>query len=265
MGLGDQKEKMTSENWEPDNGICLDHERRLVSPVIPKSACTTLRRNVFLLDMSDDADPKNNLVRGEFSKHDTIHMPDDYDCIVFIRDPLDRLISGIAEVLLRQLGHEGLHSSEQMLNFHNADKIEEYIWNFVNHNGTKHLQGFIDYFTKNNRVNDHIEKQTILMDWQGMQNKFSNITLFEVDGNLWPNIIHWMKIRRTPIIKDSEYPYMYCNSVFTSGFKSYIKGIYTLAFRDNRNNLLDDYKEYYKTDIDFYNSHKAEFYRGGEQ
>ena len=258
MGLGNQKEEMINTNWEPKHNLFFDQTERLVSPVIPKSACTTLRHYVFNVDDN----PENMLFKEEFSQSEINDIPNDYDCLMFIREPLDRMISGIAEVMYRQLIREDLLTSEGITNYQNSDRIEEFIWNFVNHNDTKTLKGMFKSFTAYGALNIHVEQQTTIMDWQNLQNKFKNITMIEVDENLWPNITQWMNERGTPI---SNEPYVNANLAFRKGHKAYIKGIYTLAVKDNRNNLLDDYKEYFQTDIDFYNSHKAEFYRGAEQ
>lgn len=249
---------MTNSIWEPKHSVCFDNTKRCVSPVIPKSACTTLRHHVFFVDEQ----PDNFLKHGEFTNDQAGQVPDDYECLLLIREPLDRLISGMAEVVYRQLSREDLLTSEGRTNFENSDKIEEHIWNFINNDDTNNLKGFFDHFTAHGVLNIHIEQQTTIMDWHNLQNKFQNITMIEVDENLWPNITQWMNERGTPI---SDEPFVNANPAFRNGHKSYIKGIYTLAVKDNRNNLLDDYKKYFQTDIDFYNSHKAEFYRGAVQ
>ena len=263
---------MTNSIWETKGGFCFDHSRQLVSPVIPKSACTTLRHHVFFVDEQ----PDNWVKPGEFTNDQAGQIPDDYECLLLIREPLDRLISGMAEVIYRHLIHKDLLTSQvktrdlmvagrglQRSPFENSDKIEEHIWNFINNDDTNNLKGFFDCFTTHGVINIHVEQQTTIMDWQNLQNKFQNITMIEVDKNLWPNITQWMNERGTPIRYE---PYVKnANTAFRNGHKAYIKGIYTLAVKDNRNNLLDDYKEYFQTDIDFYNSHKADFYRGAEQ
>ena len=249
---------MINTKWEPKHSVCFDHTKRFVSPVIPKSACTTLRHHIFNVDDN----PENMLLKGEFSQYEINEIPNDYDCLLFIREPLDRLISGIAEVMYRQLSREDLLSPEGETNFQNSDRIEEFIWNFVNHDDTKTLKGMFKSFTAHGNLNIHVKQQTAIIDWQNLPNKFSNITMIEVDENLWPNITTWMNERVTPL---SDELYVNANPAFKNGHKSYLKGIFTIAVLDNRNNLLDDYKEYFKSDIDFYNSHKAEFYRGAEQ
>ena len=95
-----------------------------------------------------------------------------------------------------------------------------------------------------------------------MPNKFSKITLFEVNKNLSSNLEHWMQKRGTPMIKGDNKEVL--NHSYDSGFKSYVRAVYSLAFNENRFNLLDQYNEYFKEDIDFYNSSKVYFYRGGE-
>ncbi len=266
---------MTNNIWEP-HSVCIDHSKQLVSPVIPKSACTTLRHHVFFVDEQ----PDNWLKPRAMAQTDQAgqlevglsQLPDDYECLLLIREPLDRLISGMAEVIYRQftgadnpesgqLSPKDALTSQGKPNLQNSDMFEEHIWKFIN-KGTNNLWGFFDCFTTHGVLNIHVEQQTTIMDWQNLQNKFQNITMIEVDKNLWPNITQWMNERGTPI---SDEPYVNANPAFSNGHKAYIKGIYTLAVKDNRNNLLDDYKKYFQTDIDFYNSQKADFYRGAEQ
>ena len=97
-----------------------------------------------------------------------------------------------------------------------------------------------------------------------MKNNFSNITMFDVNRNLWTNLTHWMTKREPPRVEIKQRANEYVNSSFNKGFKSYVKGAYTVAFEENKNNLLDDFKEFYKSDIDFYNTHKSHCYKGGE-
>lgn len=259
---------MTSSNWKPTHGVCYDHGLRLTSPIIPKSGCTFLRHSLFKLDNENllpSVDQTVYLKLGEYDFHDIDKIPNDYDCLVFMRDPLERLISGLAEVHFRNMYNtkvRGILNEDGSRSPDESHRIEESVWNFINDDNTKNLKGIFEYFTSHGSLDIHLESQTTIMDWQNLPNKFSNVTIMEVDKNLSRNLEHWMNKRGTPI---DELPYINANSHFRNGHKSYLKGIFTLAVKDNRNNLLDDYKEYFKTDIDFYNSQKNNFYRGGEQ
>ena len=120
--------------WKPKEGICIDFNRSIFAPVVPKSACTTLRSGVFYFDYGRN---HGKHPRGEFTPDQADLVPIDFDCLVFIRNPLDRLISGISEVICRTLPNAGFMSLGEdgipvgAPNYQDSKDIEEYFLDFL--------------------------------------------------------------------------------------------------------------------------------------
>ena len=230
---------------------------KLWSPGVAKSASSLLKYCIF-----DDANQyfKNPKVDNA----ELLEIPSDYDCLLFVRDPISRAPSGLAEAYIRYLKeskYDGLWDWDWNHSNTSIDQdIETEFKEFIN---THTFKEIVAFHSRSSGVEEHIERQSFLNGWNMLSMYQDNITMIEVDDNVFRNAAHWMRERGTPVKDDVN---IIRNSTLTgNGRKAYFKGAYEALMAVNHNNFMDELLEFYQPDIDFYNSVKSSFYRGAEQ
>ena len=155
---------MTDGIWRPQNDIFIDYNSKLCAPAIPKSAYSTLKVHVFNVFKSDEPGLVTHF-RGQLPNTYPDSVPDNFDCIVTVRDPLDRLISGIAEVMYRKFKRD---SGLPEKNF--SRDVDSFILNFLYTDKTKNLECLLTELSTTSseaHIRDiHLRSQTELMDWK---------------------------------------------------------------------------------------------------
>jgi len=270
--------------WNPTHDVCVDLEHNIFSPIVPKSACTLMRHYVFFIN---EKIPHRNFVgnqAGQFRADDIApimrgyHNMDNMDCILFVRDPMERFMSGFSEVYYRRRmaeffdmpsakditgtitpagGRIKMKSDSEADLVKNSIEFEHKILEFLD---TNRFNDIISWCTDHGRINVHVEPATDIIHWTRLQ-EYSKITFFEVDKNLYSNVAHWMRARGTPLKNEKE---VFPNHIHLNGLKGFCKGAVS-AYAQCNKGFINDLKNYYKKDFAAYELLKKKFYRGGEE
>ena len=270
----EEKEINFFQSWCPQHNVLIDIEKKIFSPVVPKSACTLLRHYIYFIDDSQEHINYKTNHAGQFGIEDARPILREYpnmEGILFVRDPVERFLSGFAEVYYRKTmvekygkpnplvgGSVKLKSDIERELVKNSIEFEHDLLKFLDRSRFNDL---IIYCKAKGRVNVHVEPATDIIHWTNLK-EYDKFTFFEVDKNLYSNVAHWMRKRGTPLKVEEE---VFPNNITLNGLKGFVKGAISMYVSQQQNGILNDLKQYYSKDIEVYELLKDKFYRGSEQ
>ena len=283
MGVGNQEEEMTMEKWMPDGDVCVDFKNNMFTVPIPKCASTLLRHHIFFND-------KNKIINGmrvgdleDIRTTELAVVPDgnkkilrdidrsniydtsilnNMDCLLFVREPLNRFITGFSEHFYRLIANVRFKDSKdkkQAIRPHLAEIENEITTFFMN---SKFEDFLVLLHSRKNKMDHHCLPVTTIVDWENLKTFSDKITFFETDINLYSNVAHWMRARETPLAIEHD---TISNATIDKGLKSFIKGSLALYIKQNATEFMKEFNHFYKDDIEFYNYALPKCYRGAEQ
>ena len=171
-----------------------------------------------------------------------------YKKSVFIRDPLERFSSSLAQ----DCSNTGWPVKKTTFNVMNSfeSKMEELEKN-PSWESLYRIMG-VDTSIKN-----HVILQTDLCNFEALP---QDIVYFEVDNNLTCNYLHWLDTSHV-ISKETNW----VNKSNTNSEKSYIKKCVQKYIDNPNSNLLSWIRQAYSNDFDMYQKLKSLCYREGEK
>ena len=266
------------------HGVIHSHELNLLSLRIPKSACSYLRRYVFQSHVSEISyDQLKNVDKSRayeifeslpFTDTEFFSQLKNTPMIIFVREPLERCCSGIAELINT---HFRLPDSEIPEDYfarieHNTKLYKKYpvlVESLIRDKISKaesiyemwRLAYGYEGYPEKIREN-HLVPQTYWIN-EIMKVK-DNLMFFEVNDFLHDNVMHYIS-NHTGTIFETEgnranNSYDKPISLFT---KSYVQA--KICDESSNSPLRESALEIYQEDIELYNSLKPKFYTLGQK
>jgi len=256
-----EQDFLRSDGTRGMSGIMVDNENGLISPMIPKSAYSWTRHNLYNI-----TDPEQNYLNysaNELSKLKTfqinfgmnstpaeiqrymkmINVPKyvHYKCLIPVREPLNRYTSAMAEVLYRVFRHQGNASDSDI------KTIKLYLHQFIKQNDILNNPAEFLYSASDVPLHDvHLRTQTALMG--GLPKNHEHITWFKVD-TYTNDLKRWLKANNIPKKINTEHS----NSSTKNSFKSFVQG-YISALLNYDQQYKQKVMQYYREDIELYDS-----------
>ena len=233
------------------NGIMVDNQNGLISPIILKSAYSWTCRNLYnIRDLEQnyinfDIDQLNQLPSFQIFFDTSYSLKEverharllneyaHYKCVIPVREPLSRYASAMAEVIYREFLKAGNAKDTDMET--NCRYLEYYIeYRDIWDNPTEF------------KYDVHLRSQTAIM--ASMPKKQDNVAWFKVD-TYTEDLKKWLKENNISKKLDNQ-PY---NSSTSNPFKSFVQGYISSMLNYDRQ-FKQKVMEYYKEDIELYDS-----------
>ena len=281
------------------HGVLHHSSLNILSFRMPKSACSSLRKffhkslNDFVLrddwendgiDISANYEIFENLKFEDSKKYFDHPGIADTPLIVFFRDPLERLCSGISEfvkvggyipgnkvhndvfkTLYTQYGQK-ISAQSYLYNLRPSQFEQQLIDRFNSH--CDNLYEFYSSLIINHNsklayiADNHLTPQSYWL--KPVQKVKQDIVYFELDDYLTENFNHYLKsISNTDLGIDPIRENNSRNNSYQLFVKNYIRPMITNPVLNHP--FHQQAKEIYKTDLEMYESLKPKFYRAGEQ
>ena len=170
---------------------------------------------------------------------------DGYKKSVFIREPMERFLSSLAQDCSNNDTVDVFNSFET--------KMEE----FEKNPSWKNLYSITGVTTN---IDNHAILQTDLCNFEVLP---TDIVYFEVDNNLTSNYLHWLNKSDKSYHTDKESNWV--NKSITNSKKKHIKKCLKHYTDDSNSNIVSWIKEAYSKDFDMYKKLKSLCYREGEK
>ena len=267
--------------YKTGHALLVNPLHQIVSPVVPKNACSWQRSYMYGHKVEGEFGFKEpDMYTGEEEpfflpvesfkrtieyRKPKVDMSDylTYSCIVFIRDPFKKFLSGVCEWIIRavdwdELGFQGdyiLRNGLQKFNKRDPKLFENFCevtkW-YIDDMFSK------DHFSKD----EHTELQTNTIS--NIREVYPNSIWMEVNANLVKNVKHWANAnhKNIPGLCHPESDSFLNNNAdipFKIFAKGYLDGLLTDTIKK------EQVLTYLAPDINLYNEVKSLCYRGGEQ